>query len=174
MKLKKNIIPKICLVALLTHVTYAEEEVKAVETPAEEVSAEPAVKLDFGDYSSQTLSAKAWQALSANDHAAVIGYTSKCIEMFEAEAVKMQGQLTVKAPAEKAHDYWALNDVSICYFIRAQSKEAQEDSAGAVADYQVIVDKLFFGQCWDTKGWFWSPSDAAKVKVKELAFDAED
>jgi len=149
-------------------------EKEATEAEAPKQEAAPAPKLDFGDHSSQTLTAKAWEALSAKNHQAVAGYTGKCIELFEKQAIEMQGKLNAPAPAASAHDHWALNDVSTCYLIRAQSKEATGDTDGALADYKVITEKFSFGQCWDVNGWFWKPVDAAKVKIKEIAFDTEE
>lgn len=142
------------------------EETASVETPV-------ASKLDFGDFSSATLASKSWAAAAAKDHAKVDGYTGKCIEMYEAEALKMQQQLTEPAPADTANKFWALNDVGTCYFIRAQSREARGDLKGAIADYKVIVEKLAYAQCWDVQGWFWKPAEAAKGKLKELEFDAQ-
>lgn len=143
----------------------------ATKTASEELASE---KLDFGDFSSATLTGKAWAAAGAKKHAEVDGYTGKCIEMYEAEAIRMQKQLTEPAAAERAHDYWALNDVGICYFIRAQSREARGNLKGAIADYKALLKKFPFAQCWDVQGWFWKPAETAKSKLKELEFDAID
>ena len=142
------------------------EETKPAETPT------LAPTLDFGDHSSSTLTTKAWQALGAGKHAEVDGYVAKCIELYEAKALEMQKGLTAAAPKETANEYWALNDVGTCYYIRGQSKEARGDKEAATADYKTLVEKLSFAQCWDTKGWFWKPADAAKDKLKSLEFDS--
>ncbi len=155
--------------------SFADETAKDVpdEKTAEKTEEKPAPPpLDFGDFNSQTLTSKAWEALTAGNHDAVDGYAGKCIEMYEAQAVEMQKGLTAAASADKAGEYWALNDVGTCYFIRAQSKEARGDTKAALADYKAVVDKLSYAQCWDTKGWFWQPADAARTKVKSLEFDA--
>jgi len=179
MKLHTNLLSLLLLPIIITQPISAESETETSPVENTEVANEeplteaaPELKLDFGDYSSQTLTTKAWAALAAKNHDAVAGYTGKCIEMFEKQAIEMQAKLTAPAPAESANEYWALNDVSTCYLVRAQSKEAQGDTSGSLSDYQTIVDKLSYGQCWDVKGWFWKPADAAKVKIKELAFDA--
>ena len=41
--------------------------------------------VDFGNYTSSTLTTKAWEALSQGDHRAVELYTKKCIELYEEE-----------------------------------------------------------------------------------------
>jgi hypothetical protein len=156
---------------LLTAPALAEDPAPKTEAPkpAETPAAPPA--LDFGDFSSQTITTKAWEALNAGKHAEVDGYVAKCIELFGPKAIEMQKGLTEAAAADKASEYWALNDVGTCYFIRASSKEARGDKPGAIADYKTLVEKLAFAQCWDTKGWFWKPADAAKDKIKSLEFD---
>ena len=142
------------------------EETKPAETPA------TAPTLDFGDFSSSVITTKAWEALAAGKHSEVDGYVAKCIEMYEAKAIEMQKSLSEAAPKEKANEYWALNDVGTCHFIRGQSKEARGKKDEAMADYKTLVEKLSFAQCWDTKGWFWKPADAAKDKLKALEFDS--
>jgi hypothetical protein len=128
--------------------------------------------LDFGDFSSSAITTKAWQALDAKNYPAVKGYTDKCIASFKDQAVKMQASLKEPAPKEKANEYWALNDVGTCYFIAAKALDDQGDKKGAMADYKFLTDNLSFCQCWDTKGWFWKPADAARKRLAELQFDA--
>lgn len=141
-----------------------------VPTPA---SAAP--KLDFGDYKSSTLTEKAWQALDQKDYASVLGYTQKCIDMFKDKAVEMQKALTAApdtSDKEKVFANWALNDVGTCYFIQAKAFEEQGNSKEALAAYKFLSDNLSYAQCWDPKGWFWSPAGAAKDRVAALQFDS--
>lgn len=161
----------LALLALLVIPALAEETAPKTETPkpAETPAAPPA--LDFGDSRSQVITTKAWDALNAGKHAEVDGYVAKCIELYGPKAIEMQKGLTEAAPADKASEFWALNDVGTCYFIRASSKEARGDKKGAIADLKTLVEKLSFAQCWDAKGWFWKPADAAKDKIKSLEFD---
>lgn len=128
---------------------------------------------DFGDHKSATLAGKAWQALGEGEHDLVAAYTGKCRELYEGEAVKQQASLTGFAPAEQAHSYWALNDVGTCLFIAGESLAQQGKSKEAVAAYKKLVDDFGFCQCWDTKGWFWKPAEAAAGKLKQLEFDAK-
>jgi len=128
---------------------------------------------DFGDNSSATLTKKAWEALAAGNGEHVLAYTGKCRELYGAEAAKQQAALTEFAPAEKGHDAWALNDVGTCLFIEGQLHEKQGRPKEAIAAYRRLVDELKFCQCWDTKGWFWKPAEAATGRLKELDFDAK-
>lgn len=128
---------------------------------------------DFGDHSSATLTGKAWKALGDGQADLTLAYTGKCRELYMAEALKQQKSLTDLAPAEKAHDYWALNDVGTCLFIEGQVHEKAGRIKEAVAAYRTLADTLKFSQCWDTKGWFWQPADAALQRIPQLEFDAK-
>ncbi len=141
---------------------------------AQQPSAAPvAPKLDLGDYSSAAITGKAWEATHANNNDLAVAYADKCIEMFGAKAVEMQKALTTP-PTEKDQVFaqWALNDVGTCYFIKGQALEAQGKKKEAAAAYKFVADNLAFAQCWDPKGWFWKPADAARDKAKKLEFDS--
>jgi hypothetical protein len=144
----------------------------STNTTAAPAAPAPAPALDYGDYSSTTLTTKAWKALDAKDYASVKGYTDKCIESFKAKAIEMQGTLKEPAPKDSAAQLWALNDVGTCYFIQGKALDDQGDKKGAITAYKALVDTLSFAQCWDTKGWFWKPADAARKRLAELQFDA--
>jgi len=140
---------------------------------AQEAAPAPAPALDFGDFTSVTLTTKAWQANDAKNYAAADGYTTKCIEMFKTQAVEQQKALTAPlTEKEQIFAQWALNDVGTCYFIRGQILEKQGKSKEAVEAYKFLVENLAFAQTWDTKGWFWKPAGAASERIKALEFDA--
>lgn len=127
---------------------------------------------EYGDFSSATLTSKAWDALGQKNYALAIDYASKCIEMYSSQATEMQAGLTEPAPKETASSLWALNDVGTCLFIRGQAYEAQGESKPALADYKKLVADMSFAQTWDPKGWFWRPSDAAKQRITVVEFEA--
>ncbi|MBI4355407.1 MAG: hypothetical protein HY597_03005 [Candidatus Omnitrophica bacterium] len=133
-----------------------------------EMTTAPAASYDFGDMTSATLAGKAWQALAAQDYAAVEAYTGKCITLYETKAVEQNQSLNAPAPKERAFDYWALNDVATCYFIRGKAFKEQGKMEAASADFNAILEKLSYGQCWDPKGWFWQVSEAAKDQLNTL------
>lgn len=130
-------------------------------------------ELDYGDHTSVTLMVKAWDALGAGQYADVVKYTDKCAELYEEEAKKMQASMSEKAPKGKEHDYWALNDVGTCYFIKGEALTKLNKNTEALAAYKVVADELYYAQAWDPKGWFWSPASAAKQKIKILAAKKE-
>jgi tetratricopeptide (TPR) repeat protein len=90
---------------------------------------------DFGDYTSQTLTTKAWEALAKSDTKGVELFTKKCIELYEKDAKEQQASLTEFPPKDKTFNYWALNDVATCYFILGESLMAQNRHQEAKAAF---------------------------------------
>ena len=127
-----------------------------------------AASLDFGDFSSSAITNKAWAALSARNYDDAIAYTNKCIEMFKGKALEMQKALSA-APTDKDQTFaqWALNDVGTCYYIQAKAYEGKGKQKEALADYKFLSDQLAYAQCWDPKGWFWKPAEAAKERLQD-------
>jgi tetratricopeptide (TPR) repeat protein len=124
--------------------------------------------LDYGDYTSVTLMVKGWEALGAGKYEDAISYTDKCAELYEEKAREMQASLSAKPSSDVVNDYWALNDVGTCYFIKGEALVKLKRNAEALAAYKVVRDELYYSQAWDPKGWHWSPSDAAYPKVEML------
>jgi len=131
---------------------------------------------DFGDHQSSTLTSKAWEAMAQQNFDDALAYVAKCEELYGAEAKAMQAALTDYAPTdppEEATKHWALNDVGTAVFIKGEVLLKKGDKAGALAAYTALVKDYRFAQCWDPKGWFWKPAEAAKQKIVELQFEAE-
>ena len=127
---------------------------------------------DFGDFGSATLTGKAWAASGSGNTQEALAYIHKCKELYETKAKEQQAALTDFAPADKAHDNWAMNDVGTCYFIEGQILEKQGKKPEAIVVYKKLSTEFGYCQCWDTKGWFWRPASAAKDRLKQLEFDA--
>ena len=122
---------------------------------------------NFGDYRSVTLATKAWEALEKGDIEAVLAYTNKCIELYGEQAKKMQANLKgyVTGPDQEVFANWALNDVATSLFIQGEAYRKAKMIDEAKETYQKLIKDYTFGQCWDTKGWFWKPAEAAKEKI---------
>lgn len=129
--------------------------------------------LDFGNSSSETLTTKAWDALNAKNYPNAKAFARKCIELYKDKAVEMQKGLAAPATVkEEVHKSWALNDVGTCHFILGQALEGEGKGQEAITPYKFLTENLSYAQCWDTKGWFWKPAEAARERVKALEFDA--
>ncbi len=139
----------------------AQEKLAAIESGS---------NVDFGDYTSEQLTGKAWEALKSDDMEAVNTYTSKCLDLYGSKAKEMQDSLTEYPweSKEKIFSFWALNDVGTCLFIKGEALKnaGQNDEAKEV--FKKLVDEYFYAQCWDPQGWFWKPAEAAQQKLEEL------
>lgn len=135
-----------------------------------------AQKLDLGDGTSAVITTKAWEALGAKNYEQAIAYAKTCVTRYETQAVEMQKELKAPVPPddrEAVSKKWALNDVGTCLFIMGQALEKQDKGTEALAAYKQLIEKVSFAQCWDPKGWFWKPADAAKMRIKALEFDTQ-
>jgi tetratricopeptide (TPR) repeat protein len=125
---------------------------------------------DFGDYKSVTLTGKAWQAFNDNDLDSALVYTDKCIDLYKDKAREMQASLSEYPweTKEQIFSYWAINDVGTCMFIKGEMLRRAGKIQEAKEVFNALVNDYYFSQCWDSKGWFWKPSDAAKEKLAEM------
>ncbi len=127
---------------------------------------------NFGDFKSSTLATKAWQALNDKNLDGVLAYTNKCIEMYGAEAVKMQGSLK-EYPAgdpQKIFSFWALNDIATCLYIQGEAYRVAGQNDKAKVAFERVVKEFSFGQAYDPANKaFWKPADAAKDKLDMMA-----
>ena len=144
---------------------------KPAEAAREKISMlESGSSLDFGDYSSSFLTTQAWNALEANKTDEVTAYAGKVLDLYAPKASDMQNSLT-EYPWEskdKIFEYWALNDVGTALYIQGEALRRAGKSAGAKEAYQKLVDLYYYAQCWDPKGWFWKPAEAAQQALDEL------
>jgi tetratricopeptide (TPR) repeat protein len=124
--------------------------------------------IDFGDYTSQTLTTKAWKAYEQGDLEAALYFIEKCRTLYEEEALKQQASLTGFAPKEKIFNYWALNDIATCYFIKGKILFQKDQFEDAVSVFRKIRQNYLFAQCWDPKGWFWKVAVGADAEIKKI------
>ena len=126
--------------------------------------------VDFGDYTSSTMTTKAWEALGSKDLESVKAYTNKVIELYEQKAHEMQNSLTEYPweSKEKIFSYWALNDVGTSLFIKGEALRNAGNKEDAKVAYKKLVDEFYYAQCWDPKGWFWKPAEAAQQKLDDI------
>ena len=126
--------------------------------------------LDYGDYTSQTLTTNAWDALAAKNYPAVFAYTQKCEELYGDEGKRMNEELEYFASPEDAAQLWALNDVGTSLYIMATAYEELEMYPQAREAYKKLANDYAFAQTWDPKGWYWKPATGAASKVDQLKY----
>lgn len=140
--------------------------------------------IDFGDYTSETLTNKAWGAMDVGAYKDAITYANKCIELFEGEAVKMQAQMREQAETtadgekprkvptnDEIFANWALNDVGTSYFIKGEALSNMGKNNDAKVAYKAVMNQFNHAKTWDPKGWFWSPAEAASQKISAMSKD---
>ena len=125
------------------------------------------------------LTTAAWDALNARDLTAAIVLAESCITEFRPAADAEQASLTAsnaplpptgEVPADVRQRILArglLNDVATCFYIKARSAEGLGRRADAREAYQLAL-RYPHARCWDPKGFFWSPADAARGRLAEL------
>jgi hypothetical protein len=123
---------------------------------------------------SASLTDEAWAAHQQQDWRAAIKIADKCINLFEEEAIIQQTSLTELPSAEKAPDYWALNDVGACYYIKCEALEKLGDKKQEelIMSLNKLAHELSYAQCWDDKGWYWQPASTSKKKLRKIEFEA--
>ena len=139
------------------------------------VSGVGAAPPEFGDFSSSTLTAKAWQAMDRREYADAVVFAKKCVELYGKQAAETQRAQSAPVPGNQKEEVarqWALNDAGTCLFILGQAYERLDKSTEALIAYRKLLAEMSFAHSWDTRGWFWMPADTAKMRVKMLEYDA--
>ncbi len=127
----------------------------------------------------EQLTSEAWKALEKKTFQEAIAKADRCIESFEASAVKLQKELekanarvpkgeVTEAEKKVVHKNGLLNDVAACYFIKGKAHEGLKEKDAAIAAYKAAAT-LTHARAWDPAGrWFWSPAEAATERLEEL------
>ncbi|MFA4854856.1 MAG: glycoside hydrolase family 2 TIM barrel-domain containing protein, partial [Candidatus Omnitrophota bacterium] len=119
--------------------------------------------------SSGELTTKAWIAHGKKEIEATFKYTQECIDLYQGQAAKEQASLNALPKNKKEIEaVQALNDVTTCYFIQAESLMRQQKIDDAKRIFKLIVDKYSYGQAWDPRGWFWSIRLASEQSIKKI------
>ena len=123
---------------------------------------------DFTDETSSALTVKSWEALNKKDEQALFVYTSRCIELYTDSARDEQAKLDDFAPAGSEATYESLNNVAVCYFMLGEFCKYKKDWEKARENYKKVVDKFYFAQYWDPRGWWWKPAEISKGEIEKI------
>jgi hypothetical protein len=125
--------------------------------------------------SSADFTARMWKAFEAQDYDNALQIIDQCVAQHGATAAKLEAGLTAPPPANEAKDVTAargpLNDVGVCLLTKGDILLKKGDTAGAKAAYTKVLTDYAYARCWDPKGWFWAPADAAKKKLAGMGVD---
>ena len=112
---------------------------------------------------------KAWEAHGKRDIEATFKYTQEYIDLYKGEADKLQASLmALPKSKDEIEAAQTLNDVATAYFIQAESYMRQEKLEEAKKAFKVIIDRYYYAQAWDQRGWYWIIADAAKQSIKKI------
>lgn len=120
----------------------------------------------------------AWDAYNNGKYETAITNAAICIDEFRVQANRLESKLEsekVDLPTGGVSDEMkkkifangVLNDVATCYFIQGRSAEKLSRKADATKAYEQ-AKKYPHARAWDTKGWFWSPAEAASDRLEGL------
>ncbi|MDP3731721.1 MAG: glycoside hydrolase family 2 TIM barrel-domain containing protein [Candidatus Omnitrophota bacterium] len=119
--------------------------------------------------SSGDLIVKAWEAHGKRDVEATFKYTQQCIDLYKGEADTLQESLkALPKSKDEIEAAQVLNDVATAYFIQAESLMRQEKTGEAKNIFKLIIDKYYYAQAWDQRGWYWQLAEAAKQSIKKI------
>ncbi len=135
-------------------------------TPANLNLETPPESVDYGDFSSTTLTTKAWQALADKDYPALFAYGRECIRRYGEKGKQMNAEMTGFATSDKAAEKWALNDVGTSLFIMGTAYAELKMYREAAQAFETLADDYGYAQCWDPKGWYWRPAEGARDKAQ--------
>lgn len=125
------------------------------------------------------LTSQAWDAFNKDDYERAIVNAKKCINEFRGSAEREQKKLEMNKvdlpPTGKVSNKekeiilarGLLNDVATCFYISGRSAENIKRKEEAKQAYEA-ASKYTYARCWDPKGWFWSPSEAALDRLDML------
>lgn len=126
------------------------------------------------------LTKRAWDPFNEEKYEEAIRRADECIDEFVKQArrdeEKLEEEKAPLPPTGKVADQdketiierGVLNDVATCYYIKGRSLEYVHQIEQAKKTYQE-TRKFPHGRCWDPKGWFWSPAQAANDRLERLA-----
>lgn len=118
---------------------------------------------------SSELIQRAWEAHGRMDIEATFKYTQECIDLYRDVADKQQALLkTLPKNKDEIEANKELNDVATAYFIQAEAYMRQEKLDEAKRIFQLIIDKYYYAQAWDPRGWYWQVAEAAKQSIKKI------
>ena len=125
------------------------------------------------------LTTQAWDAFQNGNYQQAILLADSCIAEFRGAAEIQQarldslkiplpptGKVTPKQKTEIA-SRGLVNDVATCFFIKGRSAERLKRIDDAKIAYRSAM-QYAHARCWDPKGWFWSPAEAAKGRLQQL------
>lgn len=103
-----------------------------------------------------------WTLIGEKKFEQAIEVADECIREYSSEADQLANTLQDFPYQQDLDKYKVMNDVGVCYFIKAEAYKRWGKSQEAIQVIEEMVKKYPFAQGWDPRGWYW------KVKEKGL------
>ncbi|MCX5708757.1 MAG: tetratricopeptide repeat protein [Candidatus Omnitrophica bacterium] len=119
--------------------------------------------------SSGELINNSWAVHGKRDVEATFQVTQQLIDLYKDQADKEQASLSALPKAkDEINKVAVLNDVATAYFIQAESFMRQQKLEEAKKIFKMLIDKYFYAQAWDPRGWYWQIAEASKQSIKKM------
>lgn len=122
---------------------------------------------------SRRLTHKSWEALKKQDYSTVHKTTGQCISLFSDLALEQQDSLKNFPQNGHIKEYWALNHVATCCFIKGKAFREQGRKQKALDMFNLIMSDYSYAQCWDPIGWYWKISEGARDQIIGLKMNID-
>ena len=126
--------------------------------------------INFNSLSQQENSAeyvkKAWSLNGERKFDEVYKITDECIEKFSEEADKLASPLK-DFPKDGDPNYSIMNDVAVCYFIKAEALYEDNKKEEAQNILEKLISKYPFAKGYDPRGWYWKVKEIAETTLKK-------
>ncbi|MDP2938050.1 MAG: glycoside hydrolase family 2 TIM barrel-domain containing protein [Candidatus Omnitrophota bacterium] len=122
-----------------------------------------------GNPASAGLIDKAWEAHGKRDIENTFKYTQQVIDLYKDEADRLQASLTaLPKNKDEIEQAAVLNNVATAYFIQAESLMRQEKLEEAKKIFKIIIEKYYYAQAWDQRGWYWQIAETSRQSIKKI------
>ena len=128
---------------------------------------------DYSNTSKGSLIIKAWKAIDAKNYDLCIQYAMKCVQLYEAEAIKQQTSLSGfvdKNDPNQHVDTASLDAVGTALWLTGTSYRELGQYQKTYAAFRKLVQNFLFCQCRGKPSGYWKPALGAKRSIMEVEF----
>lgn len=112
---------------------------------------------------------KAWDAFAKKNYDEVERLANDSVRRWGHQARQMNNGLNRLPSSKEAKQYNKLNELATIVWLKGEALYKKGDRGGALAAYYQVLADYNYGQTWDKKGWYWSPSSSAQDRIAELS-----
>jgi len=114
------------------------------------------------------VTAKAWDALAKKDWDSAIRFSDRATKTWGGQAKSASEELTALPKGDEVKKFANLNEVGTCLWIKGEALRLKGDPTAAMIAYKTLIEHYEYAQCWDNKGWWWQPADAARKQLAKF------